>query len=69
MGARPGILPGVEGLRLFGVLVVGFVALLAAVVVAGFLDQALGLWATAIWGLAGVGLVVLLASRHARSRS
>jgi hypothetical protein len=59
----------VEGLRLFGVLVVGFVALLAAVVVAGFLDQALGLWATIIWGLAGVGLVLLLARRHVRSGS
>jgi hypothetical protein len=57
----------VQGLRLFGVLVAAFVALLAAIVVAGFLDQALGLWATVIWGLAVVGLVFLLAGRHLRS--
>jgi MFS-type transporter involved in bile tolerance (Atg22 family) len=59
----------VEGLRLFGVLAVCFVALLAAIVIAGFLDQALGLSATVIWGLAVIGLIFLLASRDAQSSS
>jgi hypothetical protein len=39
------------GFQLFGWLVLGWVALLAATVVAGFLGQAVGLWASVIWGV------------------
>jgi hypothetical protein len=59
----------VDGLRLFGALAAGFVALIAAVVIAGFLYEALGLWATVIWGLALCGGLALSLNRRARSAS
>jgi hypothetical protein len=59
----------VDGLKLFGALVAGFVVLLAAVVVAGFLYEALGLWATVLWGLALCAGLALLLNRRTRSAS
>jgi hypothetical protein len=46
-----------KALLLFGI----YAAILAAVVVAGFLGQAVGIWASILWGvgiLIGLGLVV-----------
>jgi hypothetical protein len=57
----------VTGLRLFGLLVTGYMAVLAAVVVGGFLYQAVGLWLAVVWG---IGLAALLAaSFHWRRRA
>jgi hypothetical protein len=40
------------GMQMFGWLVLGWIALIAATVVAGFLGQAGGLWAAVIWAIA-----------------
>jgi len=55
-----------RGLLLFG----AYVALLAAVVVAGFLGGAVGIWASILWG-AGVlaGIAIYGRQRLHRSRS
>jgi amino acid permease len=54
-------------LRLFGLLLLGYAALIAATVAAGFLGEAVGLWARIAWGLAIVVLVVYLVWRRRRS--
>jgi hypothetical protein len=53
-----------RALLLFG----AYVALLAAVVVAGFLGGAVGIWASVIWGVGVLaGIVVYARRRHARA--
>jgi hypothetical protein len=42
---------GRRAIQLFGV----YVALLLAMIVAGFLGSAVGIWATVIWGLSLIG--------------
>ena len=56
-----------DGLKLFGVVVAAFVALMAAVVVAGLLYEALGLWATTLWGLVLSGGLAALLYLYARA--
>jgi hypothetical protein len=58
-----------EGLRLFGLVAVALIALLAGTVIAGFLYEALGLWATVIYGLALVVAVGVFSSRRTRQTS
>ena len=48
-----------RAIRLF----IGYVAVLAAVVVGGFLYEALGLWATILWALFLVGAAALYVGR------
>ncbi len=51
-------------------LFIGYVAILAAVVVAGFLGGALGIWASILWGVGIVtGLAVYVRRRLERSES
>jgi hypothetical protein len=57
----------VDGIRLFVALAVGSAVLLAAVVVAGFLYEAVGLWATVIWAIALVAALAVVFSRRSRS--
>jgi hypothetical protein len=53
-----------RALLLFGT----YAAVMVAVIVAGFLGEALGIWASILWG-AGVlaGIVVYARRRHART--
>jgi hypothetical protein len=48
--------PYVTGLRLFGILVLGYLAVIAAVVVADFLHGAVGLWLSVLWLIAAVAV-------------
>jgi hypothetical protein len=48
-----------RAIRLF----IGYFAVLAAVVIAGFLGQAIGLWAAVLWGLSLIAAVAIYARR------
>jgi hypothetical protein len=57
-----------SGLRLFWILCLGWLGLLAAVVAGGFLYEAVGLWLSILWGLALIALLgVWLQGRRRRS--
>lgn len=53
---------GGRALLLFG----AYVAVIAAVVVAGFLGSAVGIWASVLWGVALLGGLVLYLRRRSR---
>jgi hypothetical protein len=59
----------VSGAKLFVVIASCWVALLAAVVVAGFLYQAVGIWATILWGLLLAVALALFLRRRAGSEA
>jgi uncharacterized membrane protein len=50
-------------------LFLGYVAVLTAVGVAGFLAEAVGLWAALLWGAAFLGLVLVWARQRMASRA
>jgi len=47
----------------------GYVAVLAAVVVTGFLAEAVGLWAALLWGPAFLGVAFILVRQRMASRT
>jgi hypothetical protein len=51
-----------RALLLFG----AYAALLAAVVIAGFLGGAVGIWASILWGLGVLAGIVIYGRRHLR---
>jgi hypothetical protein len=50
-------------------LFLGYVALLAAVVLAGFLAEAIGLWAALLWGAAFLGVAFIWMRQRMASRA
>jgi len=50
-------------------LFLGYVAVLVAVVLAGFLDEAVGLWAALLWGAAILGVAFILVRQRMASRT